>query len=111
MTARSTVDTRKLDPTSIIVFNQASVLLYPSSFITDLRERSDVGEYLRDEVRSFSLGSLLREIDSHKRCRILCSSSSDDTQTVILLTFIKSFEKNCPSPQIKLLPPSSLPRA
>lgn len=34
VTARSTVDTRKLDPTSIIVFHQA-----------------DVGEYLRDEVR------------------------------------------------------------
>ena len=33
MTARSTVDTRKLDPTAIIVFHQA-----------------DVGEYLRDEV-------------------------------------------------------------
>jgi 60S ribosome subunit biogenesis protein NIP7 len=35
VTARSTVDTRKLDPTAIIVFHQA-----------------DVGEYLRDEVRS-----------------------------------------------------------
>jgi UPF0113 PUA domain len=33
VTARSTVDTRKLDPTAIIVFHQA-----------------DVGEYLRDEV-------------------------------------------------------------
>ncbi|KAG1846881.1 hypothetical protein F4604DRAFT_1884113 [Suillus subluteus] len=33
LTARSTVDTRKLDPTAIIVFHQA-----------------DVGEYLRDEV-------------------------------------------------------------
>ncbi|PSR75908.1 hypothetical protein PHLCEN_2v8822 [Hermanssonia centrifuga] len=32
VTARSTIDTRKLDPTSIIVFHQ-----------------SDVGEYLRDE--------------------------------------------------------------
>jgi len=33
VTARSTIDTRKLDPTAIIVFHQ-----------------SDVGEYLRDEV-------------------------------------------------------------
>lgn len=33
VTARSTVNTRKLDPTAIIVFHQA-----------------DVGEYLRDEV-------------------------------------------------------------
>jgi len=37
VTARSTVDTRKIDPTSIIVFHQA-----------------DVGEYLRDEVSIFS---------------------------------------------------------
>ncbi|PWN26006.1 putative NIP7-required for efficient 60S ribosome subunit biogenesis [Jaminaea rosea] len=36
VTARSTVDTRKLDPTSIIVFHQA-----------------DVGEYLRDEDTLF----------------------------------------------------------
>jgi len=36
VTARSTLDTRKLDPTSIIVFNQA-----------------DVGEYLRDEETLF----------------------------------------------------------
>jgi ribosome biogenesis protein Nip4 len=36
VTARSTVDTRKLDPTAIIVFHQA-----------------DVGEYLRDEVPSW----------------------------------------------------------
>ena len=38
VTARSTVDTRKIDPTSIIVFHQA-----------------DVGEYLRDEVSVFFL--------------------------------------------------------
>ncbi|KAH0445938.1 hypothetical protein IEQ34_025229 [Dendrobium chrysotoxum] len=36
VTARSTIDTRKLDPTSIIVFHQA-----------------DVGEYLRDEDTLF----------------------------------------------------------
>ncbi|KAK0464951.1 PUA-like domain-containing protein [Desarmillaria tabescens] len=36
VTARSTVDTRKMDPTSIIVFHQA-----------------DVGEYLRDEDTLF----------------------------------------------------------
>ncbi|KAL8286580.1 hypothetical protein RQP46_004597 [Phenoliferia psychrophenolica] len=36
VTARSTIDTRKLDPTSVIVFNQA-----------------DVGEYLRDEDTLF----------------------------------------------------------
>ncbi|KAG8932062.1 ribosome biosynthesis protein nip7 [Tulasnella sp. UAMH 9824] len=36
VTARSTVDTRKLDPTAIIVFHQA-----------------DVGEYLRDEDTLF----------------------------------------------------------
>ncbi|KAL4241782.1 NIP7 family protein [Abortiporus biennis] len=36
VTARSTVDTRKLDPTAIIVFHQA-----------------DVGEYLRDEETLF----------------------------------------------------------
>jgi ribosome biogenesis protein Nip4 len=34
VTARSTIDTRRLDPTSIVVFHQ-----------------TDVGEYLRDEVR------------------------------------------------------------
>lgn len=45
MTARSTVDTRKLDPTSIIVFHQA-----------------DVGEYLRDEVRSFSVPIVLVDL-------------------------------------------------
>lgn len=38
VTARSTIDTRKLDPTGIIVFHQA-----------------DVGEYLRDEVSVFCL--------------------------------------------------------
>ncbi|GAA5865826.1 hypothetical protein JCM1840_006265 [Sporobolomyces johnsonii] len=36
VTARSTIDTRKLDPTAIVVFNQA-----------------DVGEYLRDEDTLF----------------------------------------------------------
>ncbi|KAG7561818.1 hypothetical protein FFLO_02719 [Filobasidium floriforme] len=41
VTARSTVDTRKLDPTGIIVFHQA-----------------DVGEYLRDEVRAGIRNSL-----------------------------------------------------
>lgn len=40
VTARSTTDTKKLDPTSIIVFHQA-----------------DVGEYLRDEVRHSSTPS------------------------------------------------------
>ncbi|KAF9462109.1 secretory pathway protein Sec39-domain-containing protein [Collybia nuda] len=40
VTARSTVDTRKLDPTSIIVFHQA-----------------DVGEYLRDEVVSHHISN------------------------------------------------------
>lgn len=43
VSARSTVDTRKLDPTGLVVFHQA-----------------DVGEYLRDEVRrSFTAVSLL----------------------------------------------------
>lgn len=45
MTARSTVDTRKLDPTAIIVFHQA-----------------DVGEYLRDEVRITQSPSRLTQL-------------------------------------------------
>lgn len=51
VTARSTVDTRKLDPTAIIVFHQAYV---PHMIILDAPYEiyfySDVGEYLRDEV-------------------------------------------------------------
>ncbi|KAG6832296.1 hypothetical protein H0H92_003529 [Tricholoma furcatifolium] len=47
VTARSTVDTRKLDPTAIIVFHQAHVNYIPIDII-----HSDVGEYLRDEYLS-----------------------------------------------------------
>lgn len=52
MTARSTIDTRKLDPTAIIVFHQAYASQLSSfvgfALLTFLL--SDVGEYLRDEV-------------------------------------------------------------
>jgi 60S ribosome subunit biogenesis protein NIP7 len=54
VTARSTVDTRKLDPTSIIVFHQAYV--QPVSCFSTSNYHlfdSDVGEYLRDEVTFF----------------------------------------------------------
>jgi ribosome biogenesis protein Nip4 len=44
VTARATVDTRKLDPTAIIVFHQA-----------------DVGEYLRDEVSIFRIRDYKRD--------------------------------------------------
>jgi hypothetical protein len=49
VTSRSTVDTRKLDPTAIIVFHQAyvSCRLALVPLLTCFR---DVGEYLRDEV-------------------------------------------------------------
>jgi len=58
VTARSTIDTRKTDPTAIIVFNQAFVslhcpLLYRCPKLhpnPSLLVNSDVGEYLRDEV-------------------------------------------------------------
>lgn len=57
VTARSTVDTRKLDPTSVIVFNQARVLCLFSVLGCLLNEHScghsDVGEYLRDEDTLF----------------------------------------------------------
>ena len=44
------MDTRKLDPAAIIVFHQACVSLLVSEPRTDSCG-SDVGEYLRDEVR------------------------------------------------------------
>lgn len=52
MTARSTVDTRKLDPTSIIVFHQAYVPFPQVYFYSLINNKTlrDVGEYLRDEV-------------------------------------------------------------
>lgn len=52
VTARSTVDTRKLDPTAILVFHQAYVLI--DRFFRHLAyalSTRDIGEYLRDEVR------------------------------------------------------------
>lgn len=58
VTSRSTIDTRKLDPTAIVVFNQACVrflqlTLSPLSLTLFTRScYSDVGEYLRDEVRA-----------------------------------------------------------
>ncbi|CEQ39474.1 SPOSA6832_00991 [Sporobolomyces salmonicolor] len=58
VTARSTIDTRKLDPTAIVVFNQACVHA-PSSVqlqqtLTSLIAfHRDVGEYLRDEDTLF----------------------------------------------------------
>lgn len=55
MTARSTVDTRKLDPTAIIVFHQAYVNpVYPATAFTFVFNR-DIGEYLRDEVGVYFL--------------------------------------------------------
>ncbi len=62
VTARSTIDTRKLDPTAVIVFNQAYVRPLsssPSAVSSSLtpqspfRVASDVGEYLRDEDTLF----------------------------------------------------------
>ena len=44
VTARSTIDTRKLDPTAIIVFHQA-----------------DVGEYLRDEVSALRTPQIIKK--------------------------------------------------
>ena len=56
VTARSTVDTRKLDPTAIIVFHQAWVLYpYLEYLLLTFFSLSDVSEYLRDEVRSCPL--------------------------------------------------------
>ena len=53
VTARSTIDTRKLDPTAIIVFHQAYVGIYPNACtLTEVCD-SDVGEYLRDEETLF----------------------------------------------------------
>ena len=65
VTARSTVDTRKLDPTSILVYHQAYVL--PLSLFSKTHRKfvsfcfqsdsvsvnSDAGEYLRDEDTLF----------------------------------------------------------
>jgi ribosome biogenesis protein Nip4 len=51
VTSRSAVDTRKLDPTAIVVFHQAYVILvFRFSFFPEKIAR-DVGEYLRDEVK------------------------------------------------------------
>ena len=55
VTSKSTVDTRKTDPTAIVVFHQA----YVCKLFTDLSAQAffsprDVGEYLRDEVNRFS---------------------------------------------------------
>lgn len=55
VTARSTIDTRKLDPTAIIVFHQASVFAVLFAFMLTFVRFSDVGEYLRDEVCSLSV--------------------------------------------------------
>lgn len=55
VTSKSTVDTRKLDPTAIVVFHQAYVFenVFSLSTAQALLLR-DVGEYLRDEVTRFS---------------------------------------------------------
>ena len=56
VTSRSTVDTRKLDPTAIVVFHQAYVFANVFFFSsTQASSFSDVGEYLRDEVTRFLL--------------------------------------------------------
>lgn len=53
VTARSTLDTRKLDPTAIVVFHQAYVVWSLLLTLTHVYD-SDVGEYLRDEVSYLS---------------------------------------------------------
>jgi hypothetical protein len=66
VTSRSTVDTRKLDPTAIIVFHQAYVscrlLLVP--LLRTFAYFRDVGEYLRDEVTLTLPLSAILEINS-----------------------------------------------
>lgn len=54
VTAKSSVDSRKLDPTGILVYNQACVEGLSSElyFMLTLRYR-DIGEYLRDENELF----------------------------------------------------------
>lgn len=72
VTSKSTVDTRKLDPTAIVVFHQAYVFLItftlpplkPSLYLRD------VGEYLRDEV--IRISRKLLPTNSFT-CRIPCS--------------------------------------
>ena len=63
VTARSTVDTRKLDPTAIIVFHQAcvSVCSVVLVILAHTLPTRDMGEYLRDEViiMCFSLIQIL----------------------------------------------------
>jgi len=53
VTSRSTVDTRKLDPTSIIVFHQAYLCFSARLNWLLTGTNSDVGEYLRDEETLF----------------------------------------------------------
>lgn len=52
VTSRSTIDTRKLDPTAIVVFHQAYVISVVRFSFFPSKISRDVGEYLRDEVKA-----------------------------------------------------------
>lgn len=77
VTARSTVDTRKLDPTAIIVFHQAYVpLMIMLDAPYDIYFYSDVGEYLRDEVSPCMAPPLKVLIRSYRCTRKPCFDHS-----------------------------------